>query len=497
MSRARKKAASRSQGQAAQSDEPMAGKPAGRRYLKRVLIAVAVLGVVALVAWLARVRSHPPVEPEHPETVSPELADYLPRFIQAVRDKPESAEAHANLGLVYEANEMWPEARKCFENAADLDRKEPLASYHAGLAAIEMKDDAGAELALRQATKRARTFAPAHHRLGLFYLDAGDLVRAAPELDRAFGLAPGEVVTRIALGDLKLRQKDYAGAATILEEAAKQAPTNGTVRHLLGTAYKELGRAEDADRQFKRAKSAGARFMVDEWSKKLPAHAMSLPRQMARATAFLNAGRPAEAASILENALQWHPDNPDLLNNLAIAKMNAGELDKAGVYLGRSLAANPTHALTHVNMAALAARRGDLEGALASATHAVELAPDIAETHRKRAALLLQLHRPEEALAEALRTRDLDPESGSSHLGLARAYTDLGRGPEAITEFRAAIDADPTLPGAYVGLVEALVAAGDRGGAREALDAATKALPKHPQIRDLATRHPDLAPGQK
>lgn len=276
--------------------------PGRRRPSARWPLVAAGALVIGVGGYLGRDRLRPApavVVPAELEQLEPQLQAYLKSFLERVRQAPREAQSHATLGLVYEANELWPQARSCFQNAVRLDPKQPLARYHLAIATLEVGDRAAAIALLEGLTKRFPDFAPGYHRLGVELLETGAIEEATSAFERVIALEPREHAGYVGLADAKLRVRDFAGAAELLEKALDLKPDDGTARHLLGEAYRGLGRVDDARRELGRAANAGAVMMIDPWTRQLPEHAKGLSRQTRRALAHMNAGNHATAAELL------------------------------------------------------------------------------------------------------------------------------------------------------------------------------------------------------
>jgi tetratricopeptide (TPR) repeat protein len=118
-------------------------------------------------------------------------------------------------------------------------------------------------------------------------------------------------------------------AASHLERAIQIDPNAKVAHHLLGLAYRGLGRIEDAQRELSVGLNAINYPMPDAWSATAPQHMKSLQDQFEMAADYGEAGQPEKAVAILETALVYHPDNPNVMNNLAIAYNRAGQPQKA------------------------------------------------------------------------------------------------------------------------------------------------------------------------
>lgn len=424
-------------------------------------VGAAVVAIAAIFAWQALNPAPEIVRPQDPESLSTQLVEHLKPYLRDAERRPRDPAVHDELGLIYEANALWPEAQASYANALALSgpRAEPM--YHQALCALEAGDAVTGQARLEETVAAFPDFAPAAQRLGLLRLDAGELDAAVPLLERAHRLAPRAPAALTALADARLKQDNADAAVKLLQEALVIAPDDGTARTLLGNAYRSLGRMEDAQRELARSSGGGARTMVDDWSLRLPSHAKNLSRQMARAVAFMNAGRHAEAIAMYEESLRWNPDNPDVLNNLAIAHMNAGRLDEAEQYLQRSLQKNEGHHSTFANLSAINARRGRSAEALADVERAIAISPGVAQYHRARSSLLQRLQRWADALAAAQESVRLDPTNVQGQMMVGGSAAGLGRPEIARAAYETALRFAPSNVDAAIGLARACATLGD------------------------------------
>lgn len=382
-----------------------------------LLIAVGVplvAGVVALGFLVIPRYLHPtpPIAlPADEQQLDAQVRAYVTRYAHWVAEAPRDASRHATLGLVYEANEMWQAAADSFANSVSLDDDEPLAQYHYALAQISLGRPEQAIETLQRITERFPDFPYAHHRLGVLLLEQGRADEAVEHLQQVIALAPNDAAGYTALGDAQVRQGNHAAAAANLERAISLNDRSGTAHFLLSQAYRSLGRERDAQREAGLGSNAGAMIMIDPWSQTMPRHAKGLGRQVRRAIAFLDAQRYDEAAKFLEETLAWHPDNVDVMNNLAIAYMRTGRLSKARDLLRRAVETDETHYKSHVNLANCQLRMGDAVAALRSADRSIKIAPDVADCHYARAACLSKLNRQDEANEELEMAARLAPQT--------------------------------------------------------------------------------------
>jgi protein O-mannosyl-transferase len=209
---------------------------------------------------------------------------------------------------------------------------------------------------------------------------------------------------------------------------------------------------------------------------------------------FAEAGRPAEAIPLFEQAQRLRPADADVRDNLGSALRAIGrERDALACYqeavrlrpkfagarlhLAATLDATgrrpeaisnyeeilrlmPDSAEIWNDLGAVYAETGKSADAVRCYDRAVALKPDFAEAHSNLANALLQVGRLQEAIAAGERAVKLRPNyaDGRSNLGIALA--EAQRVDEAIVQFRAAVQLQPTSAGHHANLGRALLMSG-------------------------------------
>ena len=444
-----------------------------------VALALAIVAGGSLVAW-RRMRAPRIPVPADIVQLNDGLVEMIEHYGQLVRQAPREADRHATLGLVYEANSLWPEARQAYSNAGRLDPREPMWAYHAALAAQRAGDIDGALEMLRDSADRFPDFAPLQHRYGeaLIEVDALDQARAA--FERAIDAAPQAPEPYAGLGEVRLLQGDDAGAAEALQAALERDPQYRAARYLLGLAYQGLGRIEEAQRELEAGVNAVKRAMHDTWMSRTPE--FKLAGASERAEALLGAGQPAQAARVLEQELARWPEEVHLLVNLGAAYGQLGRLDQAARVLERARDLGEGRFEVHVNLSEVYGRLGRLPEALAEADRAIQLDPKNARGHAQRGRVLRRAERPQEAYASLLEAVRLDGTDPRTREELAEVCFGLGLHGAARGHFEALA---AMLPGAWqprVRLALVCLEAGDTEGARAALEAARSLAPGEPTV---------------
>ena len=131
-------------------------------------------------------------------------------------------------------------------------------------------------------------------------------------------------------------------------------------------------------------------------------------------------GQLKEAITCLLKALQSHPDDPEIRDNLAIALATA-----------------------HDNNAHTLARMGRDDEVIVQLRKALEIRPDFAAARRYLAILLLQKGQVDEAIAQFLEIREKYPDDAVVSFDLGNAYFQKGQINEAVAAYQRALEIKP------------------------------------------------------
>ena len=128
---------------------------------------------------------------------------------------------------------------------------------------------------------------------------------------------------------------------------------------------------------------------------------------------LLEAGKLAEAESVLDRAEKFAPSDPVILTLDAKVKGRLGEYSTAVALLKRVIQLTPQAAQAHVDLAIALADSGDLNSALAETATAISIAPALAIAHLNRARILSDMKEDREAgdeFALAARLAPVNPD---------------------------------------------------------------------------------------
>lgn len=220
----------------------------------------------------------------------------------AARLQPRSPAVQYNLGLALEATGAFAEAASHYREA------------------IELFDPGGAG-------GRHYRLSHAHHRLGVALASSGRLEEAVGAYRQALIHAPADPDVHTDLAMTLARQRDFAGALSHFESAARVRPDSAAYNNLGGVAL-QAGRLDDAVHWLEQATHLDPDFTDAFFN---------------LGTAFMQLGRWTDAASAYERVLQTSGPSPDLLARLGGLFFEAGDIDRALRYFQDVLRLDPSH----------------------------------------------------------------------------------------------------------------------------------------------------------
>ncbi len=417
----------------------------------------------------------PPLPEGFPD-IDPMVAERIIQVQPQFAAHPGDAAPWVELGLIYQANWYSQLAESCYERAADLDGSNPRASYFLAIAR-DNRGDPRAIDAMERAAGIEPTFAPAHWRLGLMYLDSGRVQEAERCFLRATDADLTDPAGWFGLARVLLLQKRAEEAARIIELRLLHGPYAAYARHMLAEVDRQLGRSEPRRTEHGPAVAPPWR---DRWSDEIVMRRTGFHPKRLEAEMLAHMGRYDEAIERLQELLVHWPDNMEVRNDLAMVHFRSGHADEAKAMLDAILEASPNHPATLANRAVLrlesATSRGALALALADADHALRANPNYAAAHEARGNILfkmLDFERAADAFRAAVRC---DARRSDLLVEAGRAQVAQRRFDKAAVAFQEAIDRAAALDQAWLGLGIARMELGDAPGAAAALDQAAQLI---------------------
>lgn len=175
-----------------------------------------------------------------------------------------------------------------------------------------------------------------------------------------------------------------------------------------------------------------------------------------QAVGCLDAGRPAEAATLLRQAIVADPFFAEALHLLGMLEYQAGRLEDASDLILRAADLDETNPVYHANCGAVLNLLGRAAEAEAASRHVIDLVPDHAEAHNNLSVALDLQGRTDEALAACRRAIELKPDYAEAHINLGNMRFRQGLLDDAVAAYRAAVRLAPANAMARANLAAAL-----------------------------------------
>jgi tetratricopeptide (TPR) repeat protein len=172
-------------------------------------------------------------------------------------------------------------------------------------------------------------------------------------------------------------------------------------------------------------KPSGPTDPPDDGEEAVPADPIEHAQQL------LQAGKPAEAQAVLDDALAKTPSDPELLFSKGVAQRAQGDTAGATASWEKALSIKPELVAARHGLAALKVEAGDNEGAVKAYTEILQIDPDFADGHYNLGLALLALGRKDEARGALENAHRLRPDDPDVAVELGRLYALDGKLKEA------------------------------------------------------------------
>jgi len=437
----------------------------------------------------------PPVEAELGLT-DEAVRQRITSLLEAARSQPDNAGSRSELGMGYEVAGLHEAALRCYRQAREIEPGQPRWSYYLAQAHALLGDLEAAVDAMEQVRRQDPEYPPADLHLGGWLLDLGRPDEAWAAYEHAVALQPGNPAGGIGLARVHLKRKEGVEAAAILEPLTEQYPNYPYLYQLLGLAYREAGRMDDARAALARGTPGKAPGWSDPWHDEKAVFQSGFGAGMLKADELMTRGQMAEAAAVYEELRKDRPDDLALLNNLAVTYKQIGREEESFGILMEGLERHPDYYPFHLNAGVAFQRRGDPERALAHLDRAIELYPSMAGAHERRGNLLLRMRRFEESLASFDAALRYDARNPRIFLNAGLLEAEFENWPKAVERFEQALRLDPELVPAWLGLGRVRAQLGDFAGAEAALLRAAQIQPGHRALAATRQRVEQLKAGK-
>lgn len=249
-------------------------------------------------------------------------------YREALRLRPEYAEAHNNLAVLLRAGGDEKEAARHYREALRLRPGYPEAHYNYAILLEARGSFAGALEHYQEALRLRADYVDAHHSYANLLKVRGEL----PAANQHYG------------------------------EALRLRPTDPEIHNNYAIALEDMGDQRQAQAHYDEALRLRPEYPEAHYN---------------FAILLENKGETGQAEDHYREALRIWPDYPEAHNNLAVLLHMRGDISEAEEHYGRALELRPDDPETHYNFALLLKAKGRAAEAEHHFRAAYELAPDV------------------------------------------------------------------------------------------------------------------------
>jgi NAD-dependent SIR2 family protein deacetylase/ADP-ribosylglycohydrolase/protein-tyrosine phosphatase/TPR repeat protein len=168
-------------------------------------------------------------------------ADLLEFCRQAVSEQPESADAHYNLGVACDENDLPEEANVAYQKAIELNQGYWQAYYNLGQNYLRKGEFNKAEDAFIHAALLNKGFAEAHFMLGVVYAAQNKHLDSIDATMRGLTYSSDDAKAHFNVGNSYYHLRDYQMAAEWFEKSLEIDQNAPNAFYMLGKCYRNLG----------------------------------------------------------------------------------------------------------------------------------------------------------------------------------------------------------------------------------------------------------------
>jgi tetratricopeptide (TPR) repeat protein len=237
--------------------------------------------------------------------------DALARYEQTLTLHPRLPEAEFAAGFALARLGRIAEAETRYRRALAARPDFAAAWMNLGGLLREQGREVYAEAALRRAAQLRPDLVSVWINLAVLERERNHPAEAESHLRRAFALNPDQVETLIAWCQLRLAERDLAGAWAWLRWALLRDPFHNEAVNMEGILLHNEGRFAEAVAAFARAEALGNRTAASN-----------------RGNSLLDLGRMDEALRAHETAVERDPTHPGAAYNLALTRLRLGDWER-------------------------------------------------------------------------------------------------------------------------------------------------------------------------
>jgi protein O-GlcNAc transferase len=304
-------------------------------------------------------------------------------FEKIITLKPDFAEAHNNLGVVFKEINQLDEAVESYKNAININPKFAEAHNNLGNALRSLGELNDAVKSFESAIKIKPDYPVFHNNLGNTLKDLGELKKALLSYQESLDINPDYPDTLNNIGIVLYELGELNEAIKSYDKAISIEPEYAEAFNNLGTVYKDQGKFDDAVKSYEKAIKIEPEY-VDAFNN--------------LGVIFKSVGRLNEAIKSYNQALFLNPDNPDTLNNLGNAQSELELLDESILSFKRAIKIKPDFVDAYNNLGISYFKLDLLDDAYQSIEEGLIYKSDDAQAYITKGRILSKQNKLEKAL---------------------------------------------------------------------------------------------------
>ncbi|MDQ6701542.1 MAG: tetratricopeptide repeat protein [Acidobacteriota bacterium] len=289
----------------------------------------------------------------------------------------------------------------------------------------------------------------ARFNLGRAHVAKGDFDRARQQFEKAVELRGDYIPARIALAQLALSRGDYTGALKNAQDLEQVNKNNAAARLIQASAYIRLNRFQEArpvlnqllaeyPKQVDTLLEMGILDInekhydeaLEMFRRAWAANPQNMKGILGEAETLLVTGKPDEAVKLIEGEVQKHPENGDLMKELANLEVRTGHYDQALAHFQSLAEKNKSNPRLYGDLlfriAVVYRQKGDVGKSIATLYQAKDQVPDNALVLNQLALSLEQTGKHKEALQMYQKVIQNDPNDAEALNNLAFLMAETG-----------------------------------------------------------------------
>jgi tetratricopeptide (TPR) repeat protein len=293
-------------------------------------------------------------------------------YEQALRIKPDFADAYNNLGTALYQTGQFEEAIKQYQQALQLKPDYADAYNNLGTALRQTGKFEEAIEQYQQALRLTPDYAAAHCNLGNVLLQEGKISDAIGHYEQALRSKPDYADAHYNLANVLLQEGKISDAIGHYEQALRSKPDYAEAHYNLGCALAGLGKVQEA---------------MGHWEQALRSMPDCAELHYSLGVTLEQAGRVTEARGHYEQALRSKPDYAEAHYRLGAALGQAGRIPEAMEHLQQAVRINPDFAEAHYNLGVALEKLGRTQEAIQHYEQALRIKPDFTQAQNALARL--------------------------------------------------------------------------------------------------------------